>query len=55
MIYKEVESLISLNNLNIISKDTDRPWGGFYVIDEKQSQEFANIFFTTSFCGTNGN
>ena len=45
MIYKEVESLISSNNLNIISKDTERPWGGFYVIDEKQSQEFANIFF----------
>ena len=45
MIYKKVESLISLNNLNIISKDIDRPWGGFYVIDEKQSQEFANIFF----------
>ena len=45
MNYKEVESLISLNNLNIISKDIERPWGGFYVIDEKQSQEFANIFF----------
>ena len=45
MIYKEVESLIFLNNLNIISKDTKRPWGGFYVIDEKQSQSFSDLFF----------
>ena len=45
MIYKELESLISLNNLNIISKDIDRPWGGFYVIDESQAQSFASLFF----------
>jgi len=45
MIYKEVELLISLNNLNIISKDTERPWGGFYVLDESQAQNFANLFF----------
>ncbi len=45
MIYKEVESLISSNNLNIISKDTDRPWGGFYVLDESQAQSFASLFF----------
>ena len=45
MIYKEVESLISLNNLNIISKDIDRPWGGFYVLDESQAQNFVNLFF----------
>ena len=45
MIYKEVESLISLNNLNSIFKDTDRPWGGFYVLDESQAQSFASFFF----------
>ena len=45
MIYKEVELLLSNNNLNIIFKDIDRPWGGFYVIDESQAQNFANLFF----------
>ena len=45
MIYKEVESLLSLNNLNIISKDIERPWGGFYVLDESQAQSFASLFF----------
>ena len=45
MIYKEVESLISLNNLNIILKDIKRPWGGFYLLDESDLQNFSNLFF----------
>ena len=44
-ILKDVELLLSNNNLNIISKDIERPWGGFYVIDEKQSQSFSDLFF----------
>ena len=28
----------------IISKDFDRSWGGFLVINESQSQDFANKF-----------
>ena len=45
MIYKEVELLLSNNNLNIISKDIDRPWGGFYLIHESQAQNFSSLFF----------
>ena len=45
MIYKEVELLLSNNNLNIISKDIDRPWGGFYVLDASQAQSFSGLFF----------
>ena len=44
-ISKDVELLLSKNNLNIISKDIDRPWGGFYVLDESQVQHFASLFF----------
>ena len=29
----------------IISEDFNRPWGGFLVIDENQSQKFSNQFF----------
>jgi mannose-6-phosphate isomerase len=29
----------------IVSKDLNRPWGGFLVIDERQAQEFSNKFF----------
>lgn len=34
-----------LNNFNIITSDLNRPWGGFYVIDENQAQQFADTFF----------
>ena len=40
-IKKEIESLGFL----VISNDFERPWGGFLVIDESQSQEFSNKFF----------
>ena len=39
---KEVKGL----GFKILSKDFNRPWGGFLVIDENQSQEFSNIFFS---------
>ena len=29
----------------IISKDFERPWGGFLVIDESQANDFADTFF----------
>ena len=31
--------------LNIIDKDTERPWGGFFVISEENAQYFSNIYF----------
>ena len=44
-IFNDVELLLSNHNLTIISKDIERPWGGFYVLDESQAQSFANLFF----------
>ena len=43
--YLEVEELIKSKGFNIISKDFERPWGGFLVIDESQAQDFSNQFF----------
>ncbi len=40
-IEKEIKSL----GLEIISRDFERPWGGFLVINEDQAQNFANKFF----------
>ena len=40
-IQNEVEDLSFI----IVSKDFNRPWGGFLVIDESQAQDFANTFF----------
>jgi len=43
--YKEIEEKIKFLGFNIISKDFQRPWGGFLVIDEDQAQDFSNQFF----------
>ena len=43
-LYK-IENEIKQLGFDIISKDFQRPWGGFLVINEDQSQEFANHFF----------
>ena len=43
--YLETEELIKSKGFSIISKDFERPWGGFLVIDESQAQDFSNQFF----------
>jgi len=45
MIFTEIQKYIEAIGFTIISKDFDRPWGGFLVIDETQAQDFSNIFF----------
>ena len=37
--------MIKSQKLNIIDKDTQRPWGGFFVISENNAQDFSNIYF----------
>jgi len=45
------ENFLSIRNeiesfgYQIISQDSKRPWGGFLVISENQSQKFSNQFF----------
>ena len=41
----KIENEIKGLGFDIISKDFEKPWGGFLVINEKQVQEFANKFF----------
>jgi mannose-6-phosphate isomerase len=43
--YLAIESNIKSFGFNIISKDFNRPWGGFLVIDENKTEEFFNKFF----------
>ena len=43
--YIEIEDNIKSFGFTIKSYDFERPWGGFLVIDETQSQEFSNKFF----------
>jgi mannose-6-phosphate isomerase len=43
--FKSIETLITSFGFTITSKDDQRPWGGFLVIEEQQAQEFSNQFF----------
>ena len=40
-----IEQTIKSFSFTIKSKDFERPWGAFLVIEETQSQEFSNKFF----------
>ncbi|EJF09274.1 MULTISPECIES: phosphomannose isomerase [Pontibacter] len=44
-LFAETEQQLKQQHFNISSQDQDRPWGGFFVIDEAQAQDFANTYF----------
>ncbi len=44
-IFSEIENDLIRQGFTIDSQDENRPWGGFYVINENQAQEFSNVFF----------
>ena len=37
-IFEQLKKNLEELEFNIISEDFSRPWGGFFVIDEKQTQ-----------------
>jgi mannose-6-phosphate isomerase len=43
--FNKIKNEIIKMGFQITSKDFERPWGGFLVIDESQAQDFANTFF----------
>lgn len=43
MIFKTIAQEIKQYGLTIAAFDFDRPWGGFFVIEEDQAQKFADI------------
>ena len=44
-LYSSVSKKLSDQGLTVVAADKQRPWGGFFVIDEDQAQEFADIYF----------
>jgi mannose-6-phosphate isomerase len=44
-VFNMVSNYLSEKELNIVSKDQTRPWGGFFVIDENYSGKFIAVFF----------
>jgi mannose-6-phosphate isomerase len=46
-VFKQVEQYLVSQGFTIVDKDFDRPWGGFFVIDEDQARRFSHVFFPT--------
>lgn len=44
-IFKSTEAALDQQGFTIVSKDFQRPWGGFFVLDESQGQQFASTYF----------
>ena len=44
-VFAQVEAYIISQGYTIIDKDHNRPWGGFFVLDESQAAKFAAQFF----------
>lgn len=45
VLFKNIQQKLLAHQFTIVSLDEERPWGGFFVIDESQAQKFANIYF----------
>jgi len=45
MIFSLFQRQLEKQNLNVIEKDFNRPWGGFFLISGQQAQSFADIYF----------
>ena len=44
-LFHEVAAQLQQQGFSIVKEDQTRPWGGFFVIDEDQAQEFADTYF----------
>lgn len=46
-VFNQVEQFLVSSGFTIIDKDFNRPWGGYFVIDEDQARRFSHMFFPT--------
>ncbi len=44
-VFQLVEKFLTESGFEIHSKDQDRPWGGFFVLEEKDIRKFKETFF----------
>lgn len=43
--FNRIEQLLNKLELTIETKDLNRPWGGFFVLDESDTEQFVRQFF----------
>lgn len=44
-VFASVGSYLSHEGFTVVSKDFNRPWGGFFVLDESQAEAFGKKYF----------
>src|SRR5690606_3311535 len=44
-VFEKVEQYLTNLGFSVAAKDLNRPWGGFFVLDETQILEFKSKFF----------
>jgi mannose-6-phosphate isomerase-like protein (cupin superfamily) len=44
-LFKNIEAQLTEQGFEIADHDFDRPWGGFFVINEDQAQKFIDTYF----------
>lgn len=44
-LFSKISTLLKDEGFKVVSEDKERPWGGFFVIDENQAEAFARRFF----------
>ncbi|MGI4835182.1 MAG: hypothetical protein ACRYFK_17145 [Janthinobacterium lividum] len=45
-VFQEIAQRLQAQGFRIDRQDQSRPWGGFFVLDEDQAQEFADQYFS---------
>ncbi|MDB5020855.1 MAG: Phosphoheptose isomerase [Pedobacter sp.] len=44
-LFSSIAQRLKSEGFNVVNIDDTRPWGGFFVIEEDQAQQFANVYF----------
>lgn len=45
LIFEHLTEYLKIQGLKINKQDSTRPWGGFFVIEETEAEEFINLYF----------
>ena len=44
-VFAQIASELANLGFNVAKQDQTRPWGGFFVLDESQAPQFAELYF----------
>ena len=44
-VFKKIAEMLQQQGFAVVNKDDNRPWGGFYVIDEADASKFVSHYF----------